>query len=107
MLDFENANTTITASGRRRPRGPPIPTPLTGPRAWTKNDWKVLDACFTNERVAKGSGTSSGISFNMENADSVDLEAVVGRFLDAIDAPSNADEFGVDWIRWVLTYLFQ
>ncbi|KZS97044.1 hypothetical protein SISNIDRAFT_449764 [Sistotremastrum niveocremeum HHB9708] len=44
------------------------------PREWTKSDWKNLDRCFSDERLARG---ANGI---MADVDQVDPEDVVDRY---------------------------
>ncbi|KAF9258887.1 hypothetical protein L218DRAFT_1004415 [Marasmius fiardii PR-910] len=51
---------------------------------WTKDDWKALDACFTDERIALGEGRSENID-SMADVDAVDLDKVVDRLLDLAD----------------------
>lgn len=57
-------------------------------RAWTKEDWKALDACFTDERIAVAERLGlvarvddGGASRMMAGADEVDVGDVVRRFL--------------------------
>lgn len=45
-----------------------------GPREWSKEDWKILDTCYTDERLALGGG-------DLAPADEVDLGRVVDRFI--------------------------
>ena len=52
-----------------------------GPRAWDKVDWKLLDACFTDERLARGSNKRLGEA-TLAPVDDGDLDNVVNRFLD-------------------------
>ncbi|KAK0503818.1 hypothetical protein EDD18DRAFT_1344719 [Armillaria luteobubalina] len=43
---------------------------------WTKDEWKLLDMCLTEERYVAGGGNI------MAEVDDVDIDAVVGRFLE-------------------------
>ncbi|TBU24311.1 hypothetical protein BD311DRAFT_766713 [Dichomitus squalens] len=52
-----------------------------GPRAWEKDDWKLLDACFTDERLSLGSHKRLGEA-TLASVDVVDLDKVVNRFLE-------------------------
>ena len=52
-----------------------------GPRAWEKDDWKLLDACFTDERIARGSSKRIGET-TLAPVEDVVLENVVNRFMD-------------------------
>ncbi|KAI8986785.1 hypothetical protein BD414DRAFT_461162 [Trametes punicea] len=53
-----------------------------GPRNWDKDDWKLLDACFTDERLALGSHKRPLGEAVLAPADDVDLDHVVDRFLE-------------------------
>lgn len=51
-----------------------------GPREWSRSDWKLLDACFTDVRLEIGSRWGGeGV---MGDVDAVNLEDVVQRFED-------------------------
>ncbi|OBZ77297.1 hypothetical protein A0H81_02060 [Grifola frondosa] len=51
------------------------------PRSWVKDDWKLLDACFTDERLLRGA--SAGTWYDtLGSVDDVALEHVVDRFLE-------------------------
>ncbi|RDX46692.1 hypothetical protein OH76DRAFT_1406776 [Lentinus brumalis] len=52
-----------------------------GPRGWGKDDWKLLDACFTDERIALGSNKRIGEA-TLAPVEDVVLDNVVNRFLD-------------------------
>ncbi|KAI0718343.1 hypothetical protein C8T65DRAFT_725767 [Cerioporus squamosus] len=66
--------------GPRRVHARPTFNP-SGPRAWEKDDWKLLDACFTDERIALGSNKRIGEA-TLAPVDDVVLDNVVNRFLD-------------------------
>lgn len=66
-----------------------------GPRDWMKNDWKLLDACFTDERFA------SGRDGDMADAGTVDLEDVVQRFVTLMGGEKVIRRMGVSWTRLV------
>ncbi|KAI0659001.1 hypothetical protein C8Q70DRAFT_142702 [Cubamyces menziesii] len=53
-----------------------------GPRSWDKDDWKLLDACFTDERLALGSHKRPLGEAVLAPVDDVELEKVVDRFLE-------------------------
>jgi hypothetical protein len=58
----------------------PLVIDTDGPREWSRSDWKLLDACFTDARLEVGArwgseGTLGGV-------DAVELEDVVRRFVD-------------------------
>ncbi|KAF5349204.1 hypothetical protein D9756_009318 [Leucocoprinus leucothites] len=90
--------------------------PLTGERMWTKEEWKRLDACFTDERVEVGqrmglcrddeSLLSEGRMVDgwekwegMAGVDDVDLENVVSRFVDWMGGWEEVDGYGPEWSR--------
>ncbi|KAL0060873.1 hypothetical protein AAF712_012337 [Marasmius tenuissimus] len=79
--------------GRNKPDALETPLPQHRARAshgkddasqweWTKEDWKTLDACFTDERIALA---DCDLSFDMADVDAVDLDKVVERFLELVD----------------------
>lgn len=68
-----------------------------GPRDWQKNDWKLLDACFTDERVASG---RDGV---MADAGTVDLENVVDRFVTLMGGENTVRGMGASWTRWLIS----
>ncbi|CAK5272870.1 unnamed protein product [Mycena citricolor] len=58
-------------------------------REWTKHEWKMLDACFTDERIDMAEKMGMTLRHDetperavlMASADAVDLDAVVNRFV--------------------------
>ncbi len=71
-----------------------------GPRGWGKDDWKLLDACFTDERIALGSNKRIGEA-TLAPVEDVVLDNVVNRFLDYTGGIPQ-DECWPAWTRWVL-----
>ncbi|CAL1709290.1 unnamed protein product [Somion occarium] len=72
------------------------PDVLAGPRDWTKNDWRLLDACYTDERLALGD--CSGLAVDeLAPADDVDLGNVVGRFIEIIGGEEALASLGSSW----------
>ncbi|KAH9017089.1 hypothetical protein EDB83DRAFT_2438178 [Lactarius deliciosus] len=63
----------------RRPEAPLV-IDTDGPREWSRSDWKLLDACFTDMRL--DIGTRWGCEGTLGDVDAVDLDDVVGRFVD-------------------------
>ena len=58
----------------------PLVIDTDGPREWSRSDWKLLDACFTDVRLEIGARWGGeGV---MGDVDAVDLEDVVQRFED-------------------------
>ncbi|KAH9941289.1 uncharacterized protein BXZ73DRAFT_88432 [Epithele typhae] len=68
-----------------------------GPRAWSKDDWKLLDSCFTDERLALGAHRGIGEAV-LGPVEDVDLEKVVNRFLDQTGGIP-VDECWPGWTR--------
>lgn len=73
-------------------------------RGWTKDDWKQLDACFTDERldVAEKLGLGSDA---IADVDDVKVENVVERFVEMMGGSRVLNGWGTDWDRWVLELL--
>ncbi|KAH9896677.1 hypothetical protein C8Q73DRAFT_789012 [Cubamyces lactineus] len=69
-----------------------------GPRSWDKDDWKLLDACFTDERLALGSHKRPLGEAVLAPVDDVELEKVVDRFLEQAGGVP-ADECWPGWNR--------
>ncbi|KAI0341515.1 hypothetical protein BDW22DRAFT_311571 [Trametopsis cervina] len=68
-----------------------LPPPI-GNRDWSKLDWKVLDGCYTDERLAIGKQQGRA---TMASVDEVNPDHVVDRYLgllggDAIEEPGSA-----------------
>lgn len=70
-----------------------------GPRDWAKRDWKKLDSCFTDERVALGE--KLGLE-GLASADNVNLENVVDRFIEGIGGVGAVNRLGPSWERYAL-----
>ncbi|OCH87065.1 hypothetical protein OBBRIDRAFT_890044 [Obba rivulosa] len=59
-----------------------------GPRDWLKDDWKLLDACFTDERMAVA--TAQGrTADDLADVDDVSLAHVIERFVEGIGGDAN------------------
>ena len=64
---------------------PPVqktdPSARSGSRSWTKEDWRNLDACFTDQRLILGA--RQGLARDQLAAvDDIALEDVVARFIE-------------------------
>ena len=72
----------------------------TGPREWAKNDWKILDACFTDERldVAEKMGMAEG---SLADVTDIRLDDVVSRFVEVIGGDAALAGLGPSWMRLV------
>lgn len=64
-------------SSFRRPEAPLV-VDTDGPREWSRSDWKLLDACFTDVRLEVGARW--GHEGVLGDVDAVELEDVVRRF---------------------------
>jgi hypothetical protein len=73
-------------------------------REWTKDDWKQLDACFTDERLDVAEKLGLG-SDKIADVDDVKVEDVVERFVEMMGGSRVVDEWGSDWDRWVFGLL--
>ena len=73
-----------------------------GPREWGKNDWKILDACFTDERMdaAERMGMAEG---SLADVTDVRLDDVVNRFMEVIGGDAALASLGPSWMRLVFT----
>lgn len=81
-----------------RAKGPMTLTPdhyPAGEREWTKEDWKLLDACFTDVRLERADPSLSVLA----PVNVVRLEDVISRFLDLMGGQSLVDTFGESWTR--------
>ncbi|KAF5380102.1 hypothetical protein D9615_006126 [Tricholomella constricta] len=73
----------------------PVPVPghvVLGERGWTKEEWKLLDACFTDARLELG-----GEIMGMASVDVVSLESVVQRFVELLGGLEVVETFGDAW----------
>lgn len=70
-------------------------------RVWTKEEWKLLDACFTDERVALGPGDGQ-----IASVDEVNPEHVARRFGDMLGGEDVINKWGEDWKMCVLFLAF-
>lgn len=68
-------------------------------REWTKDDWRQLDACFTDERldVAEQRGLGSD---KLADVDDIRVEDVVDRFVEMIGGIRVVDKWGSAWDRY-------
>jgi hypothetical protein len=74
----------------------------TGPREWGKNDWKILDACFTDERLdtAEKMGMVEG---SLADVTDIRLDDVVNRFVEIVGGEAVLAALGSSWGRLVFT----
>lgn len=67
---------------------------LFGPREWSKDDWKLLDSCYTDERLALTRSPEA-----LAPIDKINLEKVVDRFSTAAGGQDLVKNFGPAWTR--------
>ena len=103
--------TTFLKRGQQTPRTPsPAPSsfrqpeaPLVidtdGPREWSRSDWKLLDACFTDARLEIGARWGS--EGTLGDVDAVELEDVVERFVDIFGGAEVVSGLGPSFERYV------
>jgi len=85
-------------SSFRRPEAPLV-VDMDGPREWTRSDWKLLDACFTDARLEVGARWGSeGV---LGDVDAVELEDVVRRFEDVFGGEEVVAALGPAFERYV------
>ncbi|TFK67570.1 hypothetical protein BDN72DRAFT_90243 [Pluteus cervinus] len=80
----------------------PAPSQFTvsdvGQRVWAKDDWKQLDGCFTDERLA--AGMDQGLQPDeLADVDDVQIENVVERFVTLYGGYDVINQFGDAWKR--------
>lgn len=75
----------------------------TGPREWGKNDWKILDACFTDERLdaAEKMGMAEG---TLADVTDIRIGDVVDRFVQVIGGDAALAGLGPSWTRLVFAF---
>lgn len=74
--------------------------PLTGERMWTKEEWKRLDACFTDERLQVGATLGIVDDDGLASVDLVERENVLARFVEWMGGEEAVAEYGPDWSRY-------
>lgn len=92
------ANHSMASTSHPRHIDPSLLFDPTGPREWEKNDWKILDACFTDERLdrAERMGMTEGC---LADVTDVRLDDVVNRFIDVIGGDGVLAALGSSWMR--------
>jgi hypothetical protein len=83
-------------SSFRRPEAPLV-VDIDGPRDWSRSDWKLLDACFTDVRLEVGARW--GHEGVLGDVDAVDLEDVVRRFEDIFGGDEVVTRLGPAFAR--------
>lgn len=72
-----------------------------GEQGWTKDEWKLLDACFTDERLEAGVrlGMDGLGGDGLAPVEFVNVGDVVDRFVDALGGKEVLEKFGDAWSR--------
>ncbi|KAF8817055.1 hypothetical protein BYT27DRAFT_6941902 [Phlegmacium glaucopus] len=70
-----------------------------GEREWTKEDWKYLDACFTDQRLEVGSRLAGAEDNLLAPVDVVSINDVVDKFVDSMGGFETVARFGALWSR--------
>lgn len=98
------ANLSVASSSNTQYIDPSRLFDPTGPREWGKNDWKILDACFTDERLdaAEKIGMTEG---SLVDVTDIRLDDVVNRFVEVIGGDTVLVTLGPSWTRLVITFL--
>ncbi|KAK7451080.1 hypothetical protein VKT23_012756 [Stygiomarasmius scandens] len=74
-----------------------------GTKQWTKEEWKILDGCLTDERLELGEELDSALvqeyhdGMPLAGVDMVEVDKVVDRFIEVMGGEEKVDEFG--WTR--------
>jgi hypothetical protein len=85
-------------SSFRQPTAPLV-IDMDGPREWSRSDWKLLDACFTDARLEVGERWGGeGV---LGDVDAVELEDVVRRFEDIFGGTEVVAALGPAFERYV------
>ncbi|EAU86780.2 hypothetical protein CC1G_09905 [Coprinopsis cinerea okayama7 len=76
----------------------PAEKPHDGPRAWTKEEWKLLDGCFTDERYSLVEAAPEKYpNEEMAPVEDVETSKVVDRFVSMMGGEDVIKEYGDAW----------
>ena len=65
-------------------------------RGWCKDDWKLLDRCFLDERCEMAADRGLSVLVDTEE---VPLDNVVNRFITMSGGQDIVEKLGVDWTK--------
>ena len=71
-----------------------------GEREWTKEDWKHLDACFTDQRLEVGSRLACAEQDLLAPVDMISINDVVDKFVLSKGGFETVTKFGGLWSRY-------
>lgn len=74
-----------------------------GEREWTKEDWKYLDACFTDQRLEVGSRLAGAEQNLLASVDMVSIDDVVDKFVVSKGGFETITKFGALWSRYIFS----
>jgi hypothetical protein len=94
---------------RSESRATPLMLPLpvfdaTGARVWTKDEWRQLDACFTDQRLDIGATLPGADEETVAPVDMVRIEDVVDRFVALMGGVEVVEKWGGAWSRLVVSF---
>ncbi|KAK2465623.1 hypothetical protein APHAL10511_002515 [Amanita phalloides] len=72
-----------------------------GESEWTKDDWKLLDACFTDERLVLGRRLQLE-GDGLVDVDAINIDCVVDRYIGILGGENSVKRLGMDWERDVI-----
>jgi hypothetical protein len=75
-----------------------------GERHWVKDDWKLLDTCFTDERFVVGGNLRIG-GDGLADVDVIDLGHVVDRYVGILGGEELVKRFGPGWERYCARFI--
>jgi hypothetical protein len=80
-------------------RSPTLPDEPEAPvlaREWSRDEWKVLDACFAEERLEVGQRLGLE-QYALADVDDVQNDKIVDRFVEQMGGPDIVDALGPGW----------
>ncbi|KAF9472981.1 hypothetical protein BDN70DRAFT_886372 [Pholiota conissans] len=78
----------------------PIPVfDADGQRVWTKDEWKLLDACFTDQRLDIGATPPGANEDALAPVEMVRMEDVADRFITLMGGLEAVEKWGDAWTR--------
>lgn len=76
-----------------------------GKRAWAKDDWKQLDACFTDQRLLAGAALEGAGEDILAPVEMIAIDDVVDHFIDLVGGQDVVKGYGDTWSRFVVAFL--
>lgn len=88
----------------------PMPLPIynvAGERVWTKEEWRLLDACFTDQRLDVAETIPGAEDGALAPVDMISMEDVVDRFVALLGGKDVLVRWGESWERYVCVCLYE